>query len=120
MSCVGLVCFIAGTLWDYPLRLAISSYYQKEFGEHVYRCDNAMREHFIAKSKLSQTPSAETVQVLKSAEVGLIDCHDYDKFRKKLMSFGLNDEDLASMGLVAIESKKADLHNLVKEHEIRY
>jgi len=36
------------------------------------------------------------------------------------MSFGLNDEDLASMGLVAIESKKADLHNLVKEHEIRY
>lgn len=79
-----------------------------------------MREHFIAKSRVGQLPSAEAVQALNSAEVGLIDCHEYDKFRKKLLSLGLNDSDLASMGLVAIERKKADLQTLVREHEIRY
>lgn len=116
----GTVCFVAGNLWDYPVKLAISYYYQNDFGQHVYQCDNAMREHFIAKSRVGQLPSAEAVQALNSAEVGLIDCHEYDKFRKKLLSLGLNDSDLASMGLVAIERKKADLQTLVREHEIRY
>ena len=100
--------------------MAISNYYQDEFGQHVFKCDNAMRVHFIAKSRVSQHPSKESVQALDSAEVGLIDCHEYDKFRKKLKSFGLNDSDLASMGLLAIERKKADLQTLVREHEIRY
>lgn len=79
-----------------------------------------MREHFIAKSRVGHLPSTAAVQALNSTEVGLIDCHEYDKFRKKLISFGLADSDLASMGLVAIESKKSDLQTLVREHEIRY
>lgn len=116
----GTVCFVTGNLWDYPLKLAISHYYQKDFGQHVFQCDNAMREHFIAKSRVGQLPSTETLQALQSAEVGLIDCHEYDKFRKKLISLGLKDSDLASMGLVAIESKRVDLQTLVREHEIRY
>ena len=86
----------------------------------MFNCDNAMREHFIAKSQVSELPSTSTVASLQSAEVALIDCHEYDKYRKRLISFGLNENDLAIMGLRAIEEKKSDLSNLVREHEIRY
>jgi len=79
-----------------------------------------MREHFISKGRVSANPSGDTVKDLLSAEVALIDCHEYDKFRKKLLSFGLSEDDLARMGLVAIEEKQSDIQTLVQEHEIRF
>ena len=69
---------------------------------------------------MSFLPNAETTNALQSAERGLIDCHYYDKFRKKLIDWGLNANDLSAMGLKAIENKRTDLSKLVKEHEIRY
>ena len=115
------VCFfLLGTLWDVPLRALARQFYQKDYGNHVFNCDNAMREHFIAKSQLSSQPSPSAVSFLQSAEVALIDCHEYDKFRKRLISLGLTENDLAIMGLKAIEEKQTDLSNLVREHEIRY
>ena len=79
-----------------------------------------MREHFLAKGRVNTSPSGNTVKDLLSAEVALIDCHEYDKFRKKLLSFGLDEDDLARMGLIAIEEKKSDIQTLVQEHEIRF
>ena len=38
------------------------------------------RQHFIAKSRVVSLPSSATASSLKSAELGLIDCHEYDKF----------------------------------------
>jgi len=57
---------------------------------------------------------------LIETEVSLIDCHDYDMYRKKLISYGLNDHDLSLMGLKIIEKKGSDIQNLVRIHEIRY
>ena len=94
--------------------------FQTEYGEHVFKCDNAMREHFIAKSKAAEDTSLQSINGLQAAEVALVDCHEYDKFRKKLISYGLDDNDLAIMGLQSIEEKKSDLSKLVREHEIRY
>ena len=79
-----------------------------------------MREHFIAKGRVNASPSNDTVKDLLSSEVALIDCHEYDKFRKKLLSFGLDEDDLARMGLVAIEEKQSDIQTLVQEHEILF
>ena len=112
--------FLIGNFWDLPPRYILSSFYQDEYGRHVQNCDSAMREHFVMKSQLSKKPTSKNVDSLHSSEVALIDCHEYDKFRKKLLRLGLSVDDLGAMGLLAIERKKADLHILVKEHEIRY
>ena len=115
-----LVGFILGQLWDFPYKYAVKMAFLKEYGDHVFHCDNAMRQHFLAKSKVVNTPNPKTVSSLKSTEVGLIDCHEYDKFRKKLISLGLNDNDLSEMGLKAIEKSRTELSTLVKQHEINY
>ena len=112
--------FLIGQVWDQPYRAVIKFVYQDAYANHVYNCDNAMREHFIAKSRLSGGIEKIDVEALQSTEIGLIDCHYYDKFRKKLISLGLDNNDLSSMGLRAIEAKKVDLSVLVKQHEIRY
>ena len=85
-----------------------------------------MRNHFIAKSKVNSdlenisTVSENTLINLEQSEIALIDCHDYDLFRKKLLSFGLTVTDLSYMGLLAIEAKGSDIEKLVRIHEIRY
>ena len=70
------------------------------------------------------TPGAvhlkKAAKALESAEIALIDCHDYDVLRKKLLSLGLVSLDLSSMGLEAIEKEAFDLQKLVRIHEIRY
>ena len=86
----------------------------------MYKCDNAMRNQFIAKAKVIQNPNKKNAKALQSAEIALIDCHDYDVLRKKLLSLGLVSLDLSSMGLEAIEKEAFDLQKLVRIHEIRY
>ena len=112
--------FILAQVWDMTYRKLLKSIYLADYGEHVFLCDNAMRQHFIAKSRVVNEPSKANVNSLQSAEVGLLDCHEYDKFRKSLISLGLNENDLSEMGLKAIESSRTDLSTLVKQHEIRY
>ena len=90
----------------------------KNYGEHVFLCDNAMRQHMIAKTRAISSGSNETVASLKNAELGLLDCHAYDKLRKKLISLGLNDNDLSEMGLKAIENSRTQLTTIVQQHEI--
>ena len=112
--------FIVGQIWDLPYKYVLKQSFLKQYGNHVFHCDNAMKQHFIAKSRLVSSPSAETISSLKSAELGLIDCHEYDKFRKKLITLGLNENDLSEMGLKAIEESRTELNILVKQHEIKY
>jgi hypothetical protein len=62
----------------------------------------------------------DSIKILNSAEIGLIECHDYDVMRKRLISLGLTDNDLALMGLKAIEEKGTDVKTFVKIHELKY
>jgi hypothetical protein len=94
--------------------------YGKTYQELVFKCDNAMREHFIAKNRMLSEPSDDAVKTLNAAEIGLIECHDYDVMRKRLLSLGLTEHDLALMGLKAIEEKGSDVKTFVKIHEIKY
>ena len=61
-----------------------------------------------------------TLENLDQTELALIDCHEYDLLRKKLIAFGLTPNDLSYMGLKAIEENKIDLKKLVEIHEILY
>lgn len=103
-------------IWKTALIAASEAAYQ----EATYRCDRAMREHLIAKQQIFRDPGKDTVVELRATEVGLLDCQDYDMLRKRLIVWGLDDNDLSLMALKAIEAKAQDLQQVIEIHEIRY
>ena len=100
-----------------PIAKAI---YRTQYQELMFKCDNVMREHLIAKNRMLSEASDDSVKTLNSAEIGLIECHDYDVMRKHLISLGLTDNDLSVMGLQAIEERGADVKTFVETHQIKY
>ncbi len=100
-------------------RVAVAVY-GKQYKELVFKCDNVMREHLIAKNRMLSEPSDSAVRQLKAAEVGLIECQDYDMMRKRLISLGLTQNDLAILGLQAIEEREADVRAFVQIHQFKY
>lgn len=123
-SLLGLAMFVAGaaaaTLAAPLWRAGVSAAFQDEYATLTYRCDYAMRDHLIAKQRLDQTPSPANVDAVRAIEVGLISCQDYDLMRKRLMQWGLSENDLSEMALVAIEERAENLADVVRIHEIRY
>jgi hypothetical protein len=79
-----------------------------------------MRDHYISKRAVSLDTNEKTIKNLKAAEVGLLDCHGYDKLRKKMIGWGVSEAQLSEIGLEAMESKAYELRRFVEIHEIRY
>lgn len=104
----------------FAMPMLAESIYGERYKELVFRCDDVMRTHFIAKNRVVVSPSTENIKALHAAEIGLIECQDYDILRKRLLSFGLTDNDLARLGLQAIEERGSDVRAFVKIHEIKY
>ena len=94
--------------------------YASEYKQLMFQCDNVMRDHMIAKNRLKHEKSSEAIRDLKASEIGLVSCHDYDKLRKTMMSWGLSSEDLSFIGLEAIEENADDLIQYVEIHEFKY
>lgn len=106
---------LAAPLW----RSAIVMAFQDQYGELTYLCDSAMREHYLARARLVREPSTNLATDLAAAEVALIDCQDYDLLQKRLMLFGLRENELALMRLRSIEGPHGRLDEVVRFHEIR-
>lgn len=123
-SLFGLGMFVAGAvvataaapLW----RVGVTAAFQDEYANLTYKCDYAMRDHLIAKQRLDHDPSTGNVEALRAMEIGLIACQDYDLMRKRLMQWGLSENDLSEMALVAIEDRAQNLADVVRIHEIKY
>jgi len=94
--------------------------YRDRYKSLVFECDEVMRAHFIAKNNAVRLPSEQAISELRAAEVSLLSCHDYDKLRKRLQTLGLSEDELASLGIEAIEEKARDVRTFVETHEIRY
>ena len=87
---------LAGNIYKLPYKYILKLTYQKEYQKHMYRCDNAMRNQFISKARAAKEPSNKSAKDLLASEIALIDCHDYDVFRKKLLTLGLTELDFAA------------------------
>ena len=112
--------FLLGLFGQTAFRQMVASAFQESYGTLVFKCDQAMREHFIAKARLAHEATDIAADILEEAEIALLDCHDYDVMRKKLLRLGLTEYDLSGMGLRAIEKRGTDIQMLVRIHEIRY
>ena len=117
----GVVVGASGAWLGAPLwREIVMRTHQHRYGELVFHCDNAMREHLIAKQAAVAEPTKVTVGELQRAELALLDCQDYDIYQKRLTQFGLTENELRLMRLKAIEARATTLLEVVKTHEIRY
>lgn len=94
--------------------------YGERYKDLMFQCDHVMREHFIAKQMVLASTTEETIRNLDTAEIGLTACHEYDKLRKELGSWGLSENALARIGLEAIEERAHEVRRFVEIHEIRY
>ena len=94
--------------------------YSNEYKRLVFQCDQVMRDHFIAKQLVLSSTTEETIRNLETAELGLMTCHRYDRLRKQMIRWGISENDLARIGLDAIEQHARDIRHFVEIHEIRY
>lgn len=118
---IGLVTGVSLAFVSMPVwKIGIMRVGQDQFADLTFECDDAMRGHLLAKHKLAGTPTHANALAVKSAEIGLLDCQDYDLMRKRLKRWGLTDNELSEMSLIAIEEKGRDLRDVVRIHEIRY
>jgi len=98
----------------------VSAIYKERYKELVFACDNVMRDHLIAKNKVVNEKSEQSIKQLKAAEVGLLTCDDYDRLRKKMIDSGVSEGRLSMYGLEAIEEKSEDVRIFVRSHEFKY
>ena len=99
---------------------AVNQIYASEYKEKMFICDSAMRNHMIAKNRVTVEKSIESIKALEKAEVSLVHCHDYDKLRKFMISWGASSNDLARLGLEAIEENSADIDKFIEIHEFKF
>ena len=117
---IGIVVGIALGIVGAPLwREVVMSLFQERYGDLTYLCDSAMREHYIARARLTEAPGEELAETLQAAEIALIDCQDYDMLQKRLTLLGLRENELGLMRLRAIEGRNGRLDEVVRVHEIR-
>ena len=110
--CLGIKIFIAPVLGQL--------FWGEEYKKLAFGCDNVMREHLITKNELKNNINKNNVDNLRSAELGLLSCHDYDKLRKKLLIWGVSNRELSLLSLEAIEENTKDVRDYIKTHEFRY
>jgi len=110
-----LIGILALPLW----RITLVKFNQDRYGELTYLCDSAMRTHNLAKARVSVPSTADKIQDLKQSEISLIICQDYDLMQKKLMNWGLRENELAYMRLQSIEASSDGLKEVIDSHEIR-
>lgn len=105
---------------EYVVPKAAASFWEEDYKALMFQCDHVMREHFIAKQLVLTEPSEKAVKNLDASEVGLLSCHEYDKLRKTLLSYGVSEAQLSLIGLEAIEENANEVRRFVEIHEIRY
>lgn len=107
-------------LIEYGAPVAATTLWGDDYKSLMFKCDHVMREHFLAKRAVSLDPNDATIKNLQAAEMGLVDCHAYDKLRKKMLVWGVSEYKLSEIGLEALEEKAYELRRFVEIHEIRY
>jgi hypothetical protein len=111
---------VVGVLGQPLWKVLLMEVSKEHYGQLVYKCDDAMRTHLIAKQAAVLHPSEGSISQLRAAEVALIDCQDYDLMRKRLILWGLAENELSLMGLKTIEERGKTLKDVVGIHEVRY
>ena len=120
VNVIAVLLVFAYGITEYLVPPIVLASHKEDYQSLMFQCDHVMREHFIAKQQVLVEPSEMAVKNLDASEVSLLTCHDYDKLRKKILSFGVSEPQLSMVGLELMEEKMTDVRRFVETHEIRY
>ena len=120
VNVIAVVLVFAYGIIEYVIPRIVLASHKEEYQSLMFQCDHVMREHFIAKQQVLVEPSELAIKNLDASEVSLLTCHNYDKLRKKILSFGVSEPQLSMVGLELMEEKMTDVRHFVETHEIRY
>jgi hypothetical protein len=90
--------------------------YREDYKRLALECDRVMHDEVVLRDRVLDEEKKKLMMV--SADVGLLACHEYDKLRKRMLIMGMTDEQLALLGLEALDiemipvSKMADPHRM--------
>ncbi len=110
------VCLLTIVGYEYVRPFAAKTMFKTDYQRLAVACDNAMHEE--AALRASSKPSEQERIMALSAEVGLAVCHDYDKLRKRMLIWGMTDDELALFGLEALENEQIPVSRLAAPHKM--
>jgi len=85
---------------------------KSEYMKLTLKCAHAMDSNWYIEQQQNDA-------LKKSSELQLLDCHDYDKLRKQMLSNGISEYRLSALGLVALEIHQKPAEDLAKHHKFR-
>jgi His-Xaa-Ser system protein (TIGR03982 family) len=86
--------------------------YKDEYMALTLECGLAMDSNWYIEQQ-------DDSKLLKSSEVQLFNCHDYDKLRKKMLIMGVTEEALSLLGLQALEIGQKPVSMIAESHKFR-
>jgi|TARA_B110000114_G_C14760248_1_gene264546 His-Xaa-Ser system protein (TIGR03982 family) len=107
---VGVFC-IAWITKEILLPLAAATTLSREYMRLVVKCDVAMESAWYGDN----TDETE----VKAQQVHLLDCHEYDKTRKKMLFSGLPETYLSWLGLKSLEIYQRPASEFTEAHRFR-
>ena len=113
---LALICVILFCIGWIGKNLILPAYaywkYSDEYQELAGKCANAMDETWFLEQEGVE-------QLNKTAQIHLLDCHEYDITRKTMLSLGLTEDILSYLGLKGLEIQQRTTEELVQQHRFR-
>lgn len=110
------LCLLTIVTMQYVVPFVSAHYYASEFQRLTLECDQAMHDEAALRSGTAGATKDEALTI--SADIGLAVCHDYDKLRKRMLILGITDEQLALLGLEALEIDQIPVARMVQPHRM--
>ena len=85
--------------------------YIDDYKSLVNECARAMDTHWDVEMS-----NLKSEDLTNSTKTGLIVCHEYDKTRKMLLSFGISEYILSYAGLESLEVGPQMIDEIIKPH----
>lgn len=89
--------------------------HEDHFADLMVECDSAMHVEADAAAAARKVDSPDASNLL-AAEVQLTVCHEYDVLRKQLLINGVQEEQLALLGLRVLERRGVPLREMIEPH----
>ena len=111
------LCLLAIVFFEYARPNIVYFAYGDEFKTLSLACDQAMHsEVSIRELNNAQVQNGDSLRI--SSEIELAVCHEYDKLRKKMLVYGVSEDQLALLGLEALESEQVPVSRMIKPHQM--
>lgn len=116
-SQVVIACCLLGIVFFEYIRPMVTEWvYRNEFMRLSLECDQAMHNEVAIRNLSSEGLLPNSMVVSGAVELAV--CHQYDKLRKRMLIWGVTEEQLALLGLRALEAERIPVGRMVEPHRM--